>query len=186
MHKHIPVFLLFFSLLGASFFIAALGWRVDSLLLTDDERNVLFSVPVAFGHHLTTTYIHSVELTPVEDEYIVIGGKIWTWQERVKSSNAGMPCLKPDNGRYIKTAEWMIFQGGRQSWDRYYLRVGNDTFGRNKMTLPPFGTACPFKAFPGKRLTVAVKNGPLMFAKLYRTEALYERLPQQRLFSAYR
>ena len=35
-------------------------------------------------------------------------------------------------------------------------------------------------------MTVAVKNGPLMFAKLYRTEALYERLPQQRLFSAYR
>ncbi|ANZ45779.1 DUF1850 domain-containing protein [Cloacibacillus porcorum] len=186
MCKRIPVAVLFFLLLPAAFFITAMGWRVDSLELLDDSQRVLFSVPVALGQRFTTTYIHSVELTPVEDEYIVLGGKIWTWQERVKSSNAGMPCFKPDNGCYINTKDWLIFQGGRQSWDHYYLRVGNKTFGLNKMELAPFGTTCLFKIFPGKRITVAVKSGPMLFAELYQTEVLYKPLPQQRIFSAYK
>ncbi len=180
MRKRIPASLLFFSLLAAAFSIAAIGWRVDSLVLLDDSQRVLFSTPVALGQRFTTTYIHSVELTPVEDEYIVTGGKIWTWQERVKSSNAGMPSLMPENGRYIKTDEWMIFQGGRQSWDRYYLRVGNSTFGLNRLTLPPFGTVSLFEIFPGKRLTFAIKSGSLLFAKRCGIKRLYKPLPHQR------
>ena len=149
------------------FVIASFGWRIDMLTFADREGKVLFSAPSPFGGHFITTYVHSVELTLVEDEYILLDGKIWVWQERVKSSNAGIPCLPPEHGRFIQTKEWLIFQGGRKSWEKYYLRVGNEKFGRNELILSPYGRADLFKTFPGIRLTVSAEEKPLLYASKY-------------------
>ena len=78
---------------------AVAGWRVGALTLADDKAGrAVFVLPAANGYRFTTGYTHSVELTPVEDEYTVAGGALWNWQERVKSSNAvaaipRFPCL---------------------------------------------------------------------------------------------
>lgn len=164
------LFILFFLL---SLAVSMAGWRVDSLLFLDKEENVLFSLPMACGQRFTTVYIHSVELTPVEDEYMVKDGAIWSWQERVKSSNAGMPFLKPERGKYIKSGDWMIFQGGRIRWERYHLRVGGERFGRNRLIIEPFGGADLYRVFPGERLTVTAKSAPLLFSRGIGVEKIY-------------
>lgn len=141
---------------------AVAGWRVDELMLTDDRAGrIVFSLPAPNGYRFTTGYTHSVELTPVEDEYAVAGGALWNWQERVKSSNAGMPSIAPEHGRYINTEEWLIFQGGRRPSKRFYLRVGNEKFGRNWIELPPYGRAELYKIVPGVRLAIAAEKKPL-------------------------
>lgn len=142
------------------FFVSAIGWQVDFLCIEDGEK-VLLSVPVANGYRFVTEYIHSVELTPVEDEYAVVEGSLWNWQERVKSSNAGMPSLAPEHGKYINTPEWLIFQGGRKPWERFYLRVGDARFGRNKLFAPPFGKISLYERLPGRRLAVSAFKAPL-------------------------
>lgn len=141
---------------------AVAGWRVSALTLADDKAGrAVFVLPAANGYRFTTGYTHSVELTPVEDEYAVAGGALWNWQERVKSSNAGMPSIAPEHGRYINTDEWLIFQGGRRPAERFYLRVGNEKFGRNWIELPPYGRAELYQIIPGVRLAVSAERKPL-------------------------
>ena len=113
------------------FLTAAAGWRVDVFQMEDAGGSLIFQSPVSLGHTFTTRYIHSVELTPVEDEYKIAKGLLWTWEERVRSTNAGLPFDKPKYGRFMDNGEWMIFQGGRMSWKEYYYRVGNKNIGRN-------------------------------------------------------
>lgn len=166
------------------FIIATFGWNVSSIQLLDQSGRTLFETPLALGHRFTTTYIHSVELTTVEDEYLVAGRKIWTWQERVKSSNAGMPCFKPEHGIFRRTDEWLIFQGGRQAWDRYFLRIGNKRFGLNRLRLSPFGTADLYRIFPGLRLTVTATTTPLATAHFTNLDLLYKNV-RLKNFSTY-
>ncbi|MDD4159442.1 MAG: DUF1850 domain-containing protein [Synergistaceae bacterium] len=154
------------------FLTAAAGWRVDVFQMKDTDGRLIFQSPVSLGHKFTTRYIHSVELTPVEDEYKIAGGLLWTWEEKVRSTNAGLPFSKPRYGRFIDTGEWMIFQGGRMSWKEYYYRVGNKHIGRNQMTLEPFGRRNFYELFTGERLVIRVLKMPLIYARLYRTEIL--------------
>ena len=156
--------------------VAVAGWHADELTLTDDKaERVIFSLPAPNGFRFTTGYTHSVELTPVEDEYAVADGALWNWQERVKSSNAGMPSIAPEHGRYINTGEWLIFQGGRAPAKRFYLRVGNEKFGRNWIELPPYGSAELYKIIPGVRLAVAAEKKPLALITASGLELLEKR-----------
>ncbi|MDN5367936.1 MAG: hypothetical protein PWP05_651 [Thermovirga sp.] len=92
---------------------------------------VWFKVPVALGGKFETLYEHSVQKTPVIDEYVISCGRIWQWQERVKSHNAGLPFEVPRNGKFLATNGWFYFRGGRWNWNRFFLRVGNDILGKN-------------------------------------------------------
>ncbi len=159
--------LVLFVIMPLLFMAAILGWRVDFFQVLDNGNRMLFSSPSAVGHKFTTRYIHSVELTPVEDEYYIVGGRLWAWEERVRSSKAGMPSVRPENGRYIETEKWMIFQGGRISWNEYYYRIGNDKLGLNQAMFEPYGLRNFYKIFPGKRLVVRVRTAPFMFAETY-------------------
>ena len=154
------------------FLMAAVGWRVDVFQIAGSDGTLIFQSPVSSGHKFTTRYIHSVELTPVEDDYKIVKGLIWTWEERVRSTNAGLPFDKPRYGRFIDTDKWMIFQGGRMSWKEYYYRVGNKNLGQNQFTLEPFGRRNFYALFTGERLVVRVLKMPLYSAKFYRTEIL--------------
>ncbi len=151
-------------LLAAALALSAVSvawWKVDALSVTEDGGRILYSLPVPNGYRFTAYYTHSVELTPVEDEYCVADGALWSWQERVKSSNAGMPSIAPRNGRFINSGEWLIFQGGRVPMPRLYLRVGDERFGRNRLTLPPHGTSFLYRETPGARLVIAAEKQPL-------------------------
>lgn len=146
-------------------FPAALaGWRVDFLRISADGR-LLCSLPAAHGQRLITEYIHSVEKTAVEDEYRITNGKIWTWEERVKSSNAGMPSVLPKYMRFSSRAGKMIFRGGRLAHETLNLRIGNETFGRNKLRMPPFETEKLYKTLPGKRLEITVVRKPYLYGR---------------------
>lgn len=161
-------------LLMPALFLAAMpGWRVDFFQVFDQKGNLVFSSPSALGHKFSTRYIHSVELTPVEDDYIVVSGRLWSWEERVRSSKAGMPSMVPEQGRFLETSQWMIYQGGRISWKEYYYRVGNKQLGLNQFSFEPFGRKNAYVIFPGQRLSIKVKKEPFMFDGVYRAEALH-------------
>lgn len=160
-------------LLPLLFFTALAGWRVDFFRVLDAASDeTIFSAPAALGHKFTTRYIHSVELTPVEDEYYVVDGKLWSWEERVRSSKAGMPSVKPEYGRYIEDADWMIYQGGRLSWDTFYYRIGNKHLGLNQSTFEPFGRRNFYEIFPGRKLSVSVCRSPFLYSGVYFADRL--------------
>ncbi|MBP7079077.1 MAG: DUF1850 domain-containing protein [Synergistales bacterium] len=117
-------------------------------------KEVLLSRPTPVGFPFMTRYIHSVEKTPVEDDYRVVSGRIWAWEERVVSHNAGLPVVTPRNGRLISDGEWFRFRGGRSSWRKYYYRVGDDSIGRNILQLPGELPTIHelFRTYPSKRL----------------------------------
>ncbi len=156
--------------------IALAGWRVDVFQITDSDEKLIFQTPVSLGHKFTTRYIHSVELTPVEDEYRIVYGQLWTWEERVRSTNAGLPFDKPRHGRFLNTGRWMIFQGGRMSWKEYYYRVGNKSVGRNQFALEPLGLKNFYELYEGERLTIRIAKIPFYRAEFYRA-ALLEDTP---------
>lgn len=154
------------------FSISLVGWRVDYLQIFDGKGLLIFSYPTANGNKFVTRYIHSVERTPVEDDYRVVGGRIWMWEERVRSSNAGLPSMESPNGRFINSGEWFIYQGGRHSVPEYYYRVGNEYFGLNQADIEPFGRRNFYKIFKGERLRVSVTVNNLGRTKTFISDEL--------------
>lgn len=104
----IKVILCFSMILSALLFLYFVPVWV--LTLSDGEISLL-SRPSILGYPFITRYVHSVERTPVEDEYRVVGGRIWGWEERVVSQNAGLPIVVPRNGRLVVDGEWFRFRG---------------------------------------------------------------------------
>jgi hypothetical protein len=165
-----------FALLCA-FFLFSLLWRpVDVLILRATplpQAEGPFSEPPLFqgaaplGQEFWTQYIHSVQRTPVLDCYRIVNGRVWSWREYAQSHNAGLPFQKPDFGRFIMDAPWMIMEGGRQSWERIALRVGNAELGRNAFAfcrgLPAAWTPL-YMSHSGKRLLIEVASLPLLRA----------------------
>lgn len=134
-----------------------------SILKISDAEAVLHSRPIPVGYSFTTRYIHSVEKTPVEDDYRVVGGKIWAWEERVVSQNAGLPIAVPRNGRLVADGKWFRFRGGRSAWERFYYRVGDERFGKNILILPGRSRVIHelFRICPTRRLDFSVGVSPL-------------------------
>ncbi len=133
------------------------------------ERGVL-AAPVANGDSFVTTYIHSLQLSPVVDDYRVVGGKVWSWEERVQSHNAGLPFDAPEHGRFLIDSPWMIVQGGRHIFESIVLRVGNERFGKNIWHLPPWGEVKIFERYPGKRMIMRASVRTLKDAGVVRVE----------------
>ena len=138
---------------------------------TDDLANYRV---VAHAIKSTSLTIGATELSAKAKalEYAAADGRIWPWQERVKSSNAGMPSLKPERGLYINSPEWLIFQGGRTASEQFFLRVGNSKFGRNRLMIPPFGETSLFELYPGKRIAVAAAQGFFANSKITKAQGL--------------
>jgi hypothetical protein len=160
-------------LLCALALLALLLHPVDVLLIrfapsavtseTSGHDAPLFAASAPLGQEFATEYIHSVQLTPVQDTYRIVNGQIWSWQERVQSHNAGLPFARPPFGRFRMDPPWMVIEGGRQSWDVIFLRVGNMALGRNVFS---YGAEAPrtalYERFPGKRLQLSIERHPLI------------------------
>jgi hypothetical protein len=163
----------FAFLLGALALPALLLHPVDALLIrvapsakmneTNGNDAPLFAASAPLGQEFATEYIHSVQLTPVQDTYRIVNGRIWSWQERVQSHNAGLPFSRPPFGRFRMEPPWMVIEGGRQSWENIVLRVGNTTFGRNIFS---YGVKAPrtalYENLPGKALQLRIERRPLI------------------------
>ncbi len=124
------------------------------------------AAPISFGAPFETSYIHSVQLTPVIDEYRILGGQIWSWEERVQSHNAGLPFSAPEHGRFLVRSPWMIVQGGRVATTHIPYRVGTDTLGQNRWRLPPFEEIRAYEAYPRERVDIVVSVEKLFRAKV--------------------
>lgn len=157
-------------LLGALLLLAALPHPIDALVVRFAAPGIsgngapLFAASAPLGQAFATEYIHSVQLTPVEDIYRIVNGKIWSWQERVQSHNAGLPFARPPFGRFrMDDPPWMVIEGGRQSWDAIVLRVGDAELGRNRFSYGvKMSRTALFERFPGQRLELRVERRPLM------------------------
>lgn len=121
-----------------------------------DGDDVVLAAALPAGGSFVTTYIHSVQLTPVIDDYRICNGKIWGWEERIQSHNAGLPFDAPKYGRMIYNAPWMTVQGGRHAHDRIVYRVGTADLGQNVWNIPPFPNIEAYKKYSGKRLFMHV------------------------------
>ena len=115
--------------------------------------------------------LHSVQLTPVIDVYRVQEGRIWAWQTRIMSHNAGLPSLAPGRGRFVSEPPWMIMEGGGASWQEISYRVGTEDLGKNEFRVPPGMWVDLWRLFPGQRLIVSVNQAPL-FAAMRETRPL--------------
>jgi hypothetical protein len=153
-------------LLCALALIAALLHPVDALVIrrapsaAGESFEPLFAAAAPLGQQFTTEYLHSVQLTPVQDIYRIVNGRIWSWQERVQSHNAGLPFSRPPFGRFRMDSPWMVIEGGRQSWREIHLRVGNAELGRNLFSWGRESGTALYERFPGKRLQLRVERRP--------------------------
>jgi hypothetical protein len=137
---------------------------VNYLSITGDGMSL--ASPVPSGASFTTTYVHSVEKTPVIDMYRIAGGKIWVWEEKVRSHNAGLPFDAPKHGSFIMDSGWMIIRGGRRSMESIAYRVGNAEIGRNTWNLPPYFVSA-YERYPSRRVFMKAsvrkfKDAPLI------------------------
>lgn len=142
------------AVICAAFLLPA--WPVNYLEITtaDEAGEVVLAAAVVGGDSFVTTYIHSVQLSPVVDDYRVVGGKLWSWEERVLSHNAGLPFAAPEHGRFIFDPPWMIVQGGRHTFETILHRVGNERFGKNTWRLAPWSEIRIFELRPGKKMAI--------------------------------
>ncbi len=154
MSKKLLFFL--FCLLLLSSGIALLAYPINIISIRLDNGTLFFSTVVPEGCVVTSRIIHSLEKTPVEDEYILVSGKLWQWEERYRSNNAGLPTEIPRNGRFLSSPGWFILRGGRNNWDFLQYRVGNGELGRNVLTIEGFGQMKLYEMVPGARLHIEV------------------------------
>lgn len=119
------------ALLLLSIAIFSAAFPLPALILRDSSGAILYKLYISPGDSFILSFIHSVENTPVEDEYRGVNGRIRLWEERTVSHNAGLPSEAPRNGRFIMGPDWMHVRGGGQSLSLMRYRVGNERLGRN-------------------------------------------------------
>ncbi|MGL4208245.1 MAG: DUF1850 domain-containing protein, partial [Candidatus Adiutrix sp.] len=114
---------------------ALLGWPIDVLTIGENkpERNTppILSHGLLLGETFSTSYLHSVELTPVHEHYRLRGGEIWLWQVWQMSHNAGLISQTPARGRFFHAPPWMVLEGHSLKSKKIIYRVGNSQTGQN-------------------------------------------------------
>ncbi|MDR1510238.1 MAG: DUF1850 domain-containing protein [Synergistaceae bacterium] len=137
---------------------------VNYFTITERGRTI-FSCPVPNAYPFVTTYIHSLQLTPVKDDYRFVNGKIWTWEEWTQSHNAGLPSVTPPHAVLVLSPPWMINRGGRFVHDVINYRIGNERFGRNTWLLRPWNEIKIFEKYPSYRVVMEASAAPLKDAR---------------------
>ena len=140
---------------------SVLFWPVDALIIRDERGNIVLQANMPLGRSFETQYIHSVQLTPVEDLYFVRDGLILQWQTRIQSQNAGLTSLVLPASRFRLEHPWIIFEGALLSLSEFVLRVGNTVIGQNYLRLGNGKRAPLFHVFPGERLLLKAERSYL-------------------------
>lgn len=145
---------IYFILNAILFFLLAYIWLPLAPVNQFSARlgdEIVYAFPAPNAWKFETEYIHSLQLTPVIDDYRLTAGSLWSWEERVQSHNAGLPFAKPQNGRLIVSSPWFVFQGGRQKHRQVAYRVGSARLGHNIWRMPPHPDINIFEIYEGKR-----------------------------------
>lgn len=146
-----------FVLMVASLGMSALAlvfWPVDALVIRDEDDTVVLRSLMPLGRSFETEYIHSVQLSPVQDVYFLSGGVIRQWETRVQSQNAGITSLVLPQGRFRIEPPWLVFEGQAMALAKFVLRVGTDVIGRNRMRFGNGDWQPLYPSFAGQRLYV--------------------------------
>jgi hypothetical protein len=130
------------------------------------KGDLLFSCPVPNGYSFETFYIHSLERTPVRDDFRFVSGRIWGWEEWTKSLYAGMPSVPSSGTKLVVTPSWMITRGGRRTVDLINYRVGTSEYGRNKWRLEPWEEISIFEIYPKYRVSLEASAVPFRLAMI--------------------
>ncbi len=151
------LFFLFFLALCSSLY----NWPATVMEIRLENGPILFSDAVPEGWSIKSQIVHSLERTPVEDEYRVVGGRIWQWEERFRSNNAGLPTVEPSCGRFLSSKEWFVIRGGRNRWESLDYRIGTSSLGKNVLVLEGYGAAVVHERFAGQRIRLQSRTRPL-------------------------
>ncbi len=165
--KKLQRFLLPGFLLAGAVYFCFVPFSVFVLKERGQNGAVLLSENLGLSQPLVTRYIHSVEKTPVEDEYYASSGKLWQWEERVRSHNAGLPFLQRPRTRFFQDPFWMHFRGGGVGYSSICLRIGTEEFGRNQLDLPEVFSWNLYALFPGKSVILEVRETSLLLFSLH-------------------
>ncbi|MDR3165775.1 MAG: DUF1850 domain-containing protein [Synergistaceae bacterium] len=133
---------------------------------------VILAAPLPNAYSFVTAYIHSLQLTPVIDDYRFVNGRIWGWEEWTQSHNAGLPSVSSPHSKLIMRSPWMIYRGGRTSAKTINYRVGNAKFGRNIWRLDPWGIINIFEIYPKFRMTFQASTVPFKDAPVELLKAM--------------
>lgn len=149
--------LLWVPLLWGGAIVLSLSALAPRVFVHDENGKKLLSFPLYLGDTFRTEYIHSVQLCPVVDIYQADKRRIWLWEERTQSTNAGLPTEAPPRGRFVHFPPWYRYIGGGRAFGSFHLRVGDEHVGRNILTLPSGRVLPLFGLHPGRRLTFSVR-----------------------------
>ncbi len=145
------------------FFVYFSFVEIPVISVEAEDSSVKNSFFAPLGSSIETRYVHSLELTQVEDLYLPVDGFIWLWEERVKSHNAGLPTESMPNGFFVSNGAWMRFFGGRNRNSRYVFRIGNSVAGKNGIRFSWERKWLDlFEICPGKRFFLTAERYPLM------------------------
>ena len=135
------------SIVIISFFLSFLPMKV---LLTKDYKTNKYikSWRIRDKESFTVEYIHSVELTPVSERYIIDGNKIILVESYFKSYGAGLPSTTPyefeitDKGFRIydinETMEYLVYRTGAER-SNHRLILGDREYVFLEFTEPRSG-----------------------------------------------
>ncbi|NLA90917.1 MAG: DUF1850 domain-containing protein [Synergistaceae bacterium] len=157
-------------------YLVALPVHWLTIRSSDGMLLYVFSAPAGFS--FTVRFNHSVEGTPVEDEYLLSGGMIRQWEERIKSHNAGLPFKAPSRGRFFQEGEWMKIRGGGNSFCRIRYRVGNSSWGQNVLMVND-RTVELFQLHPDEALLMEAAEGSALLSPFLMEPALICPLPER-------
>lgn len=149
--------------------ISAFTWPLDTFEAViaapgnPEDGRVIVQQDILLGQDIENMIIHSVQRTPVIDTYRAQEGRIWAWREKIQSHNAGLPSLKPERGRFLYDAPWMIVEGGGASWETIHYRVGTEELGKNELSVFGKPAIQLWREVPGKRLTLRVVRASRAF-----------------------
>ena len=146
------------GLLWSGVLILSLDALTPHIVLFEGSGGRLRSFPLYLGDGFETEYIHSVQLCPVVDRYYADRQRLWLWEERTQSTNAGLPTEAPPRGRFVHSPPWYRYIGGGRSFESLVLRVGDSRWGRNTLTLPTGEVVPLFELYPGRRLILGVQR----------------------------
>lgn len=142
--------------LAALCLLVALPGRPVEGLLLEPKQGAVRALCVPLGRSVVTSYIHSVERTPVEDWYRISSGFLHEWRTRTRSHNAGLPVDAGERGRFVYDKPWLVLEGSGAALTEIFLRVGDETFGRNTLTVEGEDLLELYKDYPGMRLRLSV------------------------------
>lgn len=114
-----PAVLVLVVLASTTGYVAATDTRTVLVVTDPDTDTTLLTIPVDDGTTVTLAYTHSVEKTPVEDQYTVDDTTLDNTRMRFKSYGWGLPA----NANVTLDDGWFVYDPDRR-YDHITIQTG--------------------------------------------------------------